>query len=212
MEARTSGRLSVVAKQAYYDGPAMPPQLARGYWRRMPDARVVLDVGCGAGDFGRLRPSQETEVHGVDNDAIAVQRALSFERAQCVDLDAAPLPYADATFDAVLAKDIFEHVEDPGRLAREIHRVTRPGGVIVASMVMAKPHRVWADYTHRRGFTADSARMLLGDAGFVVEDVWRMGPVPLSTRLGLLDAVPALLRVPMIDALWGASWEVQARR
>ena len=57
MEARTSGRLRVVGKQAYYDGPGMPPQLARGYWRRMGDARVVLDVGCGAGEFGRLRPS-----------------------------------------------------------------------------------------------------------------------------------------------------------
>ncbi len=212
MEARTSGRLRVVGKQAYYDGPGMPPQLARGYWRRMGDARVVLDVGCGAGEFGRLRPSPDIEVHGVDNDAIAVARASRYERAQVSDLDAQPLPFADAMFDAVLAKDIFEHVADPGGLAREIYRVARPGAVVLASMVMAKPHRVWADYTHRRGFTAASARLVLEDAGFVVDEVWRMGPVPMSTRLGLLDAVPSLLRIPPLDALWGASWEVQARR
>lgn len=212
MEARARGGLSVIAKQAYYDGPSMPAQLARGYWRRMPGARAVLDVGCGAGDFGRWRPSDAVEVHGVDHDAIAVERASRWERARQSDLDAQPLPYADMTFDGVLAKDIFEHVADPGRLAREIYRVTRPGGVVVASMVMARPHRVWADYTHLRGFTRASARLLLEDAGFRVEEIWRMGPVPLSTRLGLLDAVPSLLRVPPLDALWGASWEVQARR
>lgn len=217
MEARTRGSLrhdalAVVAKQAYYDGPSMPPQLARGYWRRMAGARVVLDAGCGAGDFGRFRPSDDIDVHGIDHDAIAVERASRYERARQCDVDSEPLPYADATFDAVLAKDIFEHVQNPGGLAREVARVTRPGGVVVASMVMARPHRVWADYTHLRGFTRESARLLLEDAGFHIDEIWRMGPVPLSTRLRLLDAVPALLRVPPLDALWGASWEIEARR
>ena len=215
MEARTRGRLraaaQAVAKQAYYDGPSMPPQLARGYWRRLGAQQRVLDLGCGAGDFGRFAP-EGTVVHGVDCDAIAVERASRFERALQVDLDAQPLPYDDGTFDAALAKDIFEHVQDPGMLARELYRAMRPGGVVVASVVMARPRRVWADYTHLRGFTRDSARLLLADAGFEVEAIWRMGPVPLSRRLGLIDAVPALLRVPLFDALWGASWEVQARR
>ena len=37
-----------------------------------------------------------------------------------------------------------------------------------------------------------------------------MGGVPLSDRLGFTDAVPQLLRVPVLDALWGSSWELRA--
>jgi len=54
--------------------------------------------------------------------------------------------------------------------------------------------------------------MLLEDVGYHVEAVWRMGGVPLSSRLGLIDAVPLLLRVPLFDALWGSSWELRARK
>ncbi len=212
MAPHSARRLSIVAKQVYYRDARMAPELAAIYYAHFAGAKTILDAGCGTGDFGRLRPSPAIEVHGVDVDARAIAEASQHERAVCVDLDRAPLPYADATFDGVLAKDIFEHVQDPGELASEICRVMQPGGVLVASVVMARPHRVWADYTHLRGFTQRSARLLLEDAGFRVEAVWRMGPVPLSTRLGAIKHIPALLRVPLFDAWWGASWELRARR
>lgn len=212
MEATSASRLRHVAKQAYYREAGMPRQLAAMYYAHLAGARRMLDVGCGTGDFGRWRPSAEVEVHGVDVDALAVETASRWERAFRVDLDAQPLPFADASFDGALAKDIFEHVREPGALARELHRVLQPGAPCVVSVVMARPRRVWADYTHLRGFTRESAVMLLEDAGFTVEAVWRMGPVPLSRRLGFLPLVPALLRVPLFDALWGASWELRARR
>jgi SAM-dependent methyltransferase len=211
-EAGISQGAGPVAKLAYYRDADMRPGLAARYYREFGDARTILDVGCGTGDFGRLRPSEAISVCGVDVDPIAVEHAQRHERAFRVDVDREPLPFDEGTFDGVLAKDIFEHVGDPGRLAREAFRVLKPGGVIVASMVMARPRRVWADYTHLRGFTERSARLLLEDAGFEVEAIWRMGGVPLSNRLGLMDAVPHLLRVPLFDALWGSSWELRARR
>lgn len=210
MDAMAGGGVGVAAKQAYYREAGMPPGLAARYLRQFGGARTILDLGCGTGEFGRLA-GPGVEVHGIDVDPLAVEAASRWERTRFADLDAEPLPYADATFDAVLAKDIFEHLRQPARLAREAHRMLRPGGVIVASVVMARPRRVWADYTHVRGFTERSARMLLEDAGFRVEAVWRMGGVPGTGRLGLIDAVPALLRVPVFDALWGSSWELRAR-
>jgi len=212
MEARSLDGARVIAKQAYYESAGMPRALALRYWREFEGARTVLDVGSGSGDFGRHCPYPDVDVHGVDADARAIELASQYERALLVDVDDAPLPYEDGRFDAVLAKDVFEHVKEPGGLAQEIYRVTKPAGVIVASMVMARPRRVWADYTHRRGFTRESARLLLEDAGFRVEAIWRMGPVPLSARLNFIDRVPGLLRVPPLDALWGASWELRARR
>lgn len=198
-------------KLRYYEGRTLRPAVARFYLRRLSAVRRLLDVGCGTGELGRYAAAEGIEVHGVDVDEGAVAKAAAFEQAICLDLDRDDLPYEDGFFDAVLARDVFEHLRDPARAAREVRRVLRPGCVAVVSVVMARPKRVWADYTHVRGFTKDAARLLLEDAGLAVEDVWPMGPVPLSSRLGFVALLPFLLRVPGPAQLWGVSWELQAR-
>jgi SAM-dependent methyltransferase len=200
------------SKLAYYDERRMPRAVARHYLAQFNGAPKILDVGCGTGELGRHRGESGFEIHGVDGDPGAVQKARRFEHALCLDLESGALPYEDESFDAVLARDILEHLHDPNRLAHEIYRVIRPGGLLVASVVMARPRKVWADYTHVRGFTLSSARLLLEDAGFRVDRIYRMGPVPLSSRLGFVKWVPLLLRLPVVNQVWATSWEVVARR
>jgi SAM-dependent methyltransferase len=204
--------MTVQSKLAYYDDRRMPATVAARYLAKFTGATKILDLGCGTGELGRHRGSLELEIHGVDGDALAVEEAQQFEQAICLDLESSVLPYEDESFEAVLARDILEHLQDPGRLAREIYRVMRPGGVLVASVVMARPRKVWADYTHVRGFTQASARLLLEDAGFAVNGIARMGAVPLSSRLKFVKLVPFLLRIPLINQVWAASWELTARR
>ena len=189
----------------------MPVSLQAMYFREFDGAHRILDVGCGTGELGRNRPSPDVGVFGVDIDAGALQQAARFETVTLVNLESEPLTYKDASFDAVLAKDIFEHLQDPGNLAREVARVLRPGGVIVVSVVMARPRAVWADYTHVRGFTKHTATQLLEDAGLAVEKLWRMGGVPLSGRLGFIWLLPKLLRLPGCNQLWASSWELLSR-
>ena len=43
--------------------------------------------------------------------------------------DGTALPFPDATFDAVHASWLLEHVPDPARVVAEVHRVLKPGGV-----------------------------------------------------------------------------------
>jgi SAM-dependent methyltransferase len=203
--------MTASAKQTYYRDRAMPANLQATYFREFDGARRILDVGCGTGELARGRCSPEVKVFGVDIDTGALRQAARFEVVARVDLEWS-LPYRDASFDAVLAKDIFEHLQHPGRLASEVVRVARPGGVVVVSVVMAKPRAVWADYTHVRGFTKHTATQLLEDAGLRVERVWRMGGVPLSSRLGLVWLVPTLLRLPGFSQLWSSSWELKARK
>jgi SAM-dependent methyltransferase len=203
--------VTTVAKQVYYRNRGMPASL-RTLYRREEGARRILDLGCGTGELGRGRQAQDEEVFGVDIDIGALRQAMRFEKVTCVDLESSPLPYRDASFDAVLAKDIFEHLHDPGRLAREVARVARPGAVVITSVVMAKPRTVWADYTHVRGFTRRTASQLLEDAGLKVERIWRMGGVPLSGRLGFVRLVPTLLRLPGCSQLWASSWQLKARK
>ena len=200
-------------KCAYYQHGGMRRQLAERYYHEFgPGARLVLGVGCGTGEFGRYQPRPHIEVLGVDADPGAIEAADRYERAHRIELESQPLPFDDGTFDAALVKDIFKHVQYPGRPAAEICQAIRLGDVLMASMVIDRPSRVWADYTHVRGFTRASARMLLEDAGFRVTKMWLMGGVPLSSRLGLIPLVPHLLRLPLAHQLWAFSWEISAMR
>jgi SAM-dependent methyltransferase len=50
------------------------------------------------------------------------------------------LPFADATFDAVLSLVVLEHVRDPFRCASEITRVLKPGGRLYAAVPFLQPY------------------------------------------------------------------------
>ena len=104
----------------------------------------VLDVGCGMGNvLGRL---PQYERHGIDIVADFVEIA----RERGIDAivgEVESLPYPDASFDAVLAIDIFEHVLDPNVAAAEILRVLRPGGAVLVRTPNAEDMAGYVDLT-----------------------------------------------------------------
>jgi SAM-dependent methyltransferase len=57
---------------------------------------------------------------------------VSFGPRTSLICDAHDIPFADNTFDAVIAQAVLEHVVDPQRCVAEIHRVLNPTGVVYA--------------------------------------------------------------------------------
>ena len=103
----------------------------------------VLDVGSGVGHWGRLLshvlPADATVV-GVDREPAWVEEAA--RRAHEHGLgdrfayrlgDAHELPFEDASFDLVTCQTLLIHVPDPRAVIREMMRVVRPGGLVLAS-------------------------------------------------------------------------------
>jgi ubiquinone/menaquinone biosynthesis C-methylase UbiE len=190
----------------------MKRAVAHFYWSHLGGGKKVLDLGCGTGELGRYK-RDGTEVWGVDFNRALVEDASRYEMAQVWDLDLpTPLPFPESYFDAVVAKDILEHLQKPWRTLAEIRRVIKPGGIILASVICHRSHSTWSDYTHVRGFTIRSLRQMFTDAGFRVVDVWRMGGVPLTSRFNLIWLVPQLLRFPPFDWVWTRSYEIKAQR
>jgi SAM-dependent methyltransferase len=200
------------ARRAAYRGRGVPPALVRYYFSRLGPVGRVLDLGCGSGAVGAHRPDRSTEVYGVDADEGAVAAARAHERAMHADLDRGELPFEDAFFDAVIARDVLEHLARPWDILADVRRVLATGGRLLVSVPMPKPSVVWGDYTHVRGFTKAALRLLLEDCGFDVEAVWRMGGVPGTARLGLIGWVPRLLAIPGLGRLWASSFEALAVR
>jgi len=162
--------------------------------------------------MGRLKPDSAIEVYGLDIDEWAVAKALQYENAQVWNLEAQQLPFDESYFDAILAKDILEHLQTPWTLVMEIYRALRPGGIVIASVAMAKPRIVWNDYTHIRGFTSNALRILFEDSGFDVLHVRKKGGVPLAGKLHFVKWIHILLRFAPFDFLFGTSFEIKARK
>jgi ubiquinone/menaquinone biosynthesis C-methylase UbiE len=106
----------------------------------------VLEVGCGNGVFlpflaAAVGPGGH--VVGIDHSPQFVASAQERMRAAGVanivtvqEADACELPFADATFDAAHCERVLMHIDDPTAALREMRRVVKPGGVVVA----AEPH------------------------------------------------------------------------
>lgn len=188
------------------------PDLVAYYYQHFGGVSKVLDLGCGLGCLGRLKPDPDIEVYGLDIDEGAVAVAAQYEDAQTFDLENQRLPFEDEYFDAILAKDILEHLQAPWELVAEIYRILKPGGTVIATAAMAKPRIVWDDYTHIRGYTNHALRMLFEDNAFKVIHIRKKGGIPLAGKLHFVKWTHILLRFPPLDYFFGTSVEIKARR
>jgi SAM-dependent methyltransferase len=118
------------------------------------DRYRVLDVGCGAKPYEPLFAPYASAYVGVD--PVDNQRA---ELKGSVEA----LPVDDGTYDVVLCNQVLEHCDDPSRAVSELHRVTAPGGRVLASThgVMAY-HPSPTDYWR---WTHAGLEKLFGDNG-----------------------------------------------
>jgi SAM-dependent methyltransferase len=112
------------------------------WWRWVADHAVfgrgerVLEVGCGPGWFWAavadavpfdLALTLTDLSPGMVEDAALKVGALGRYRIDTAVADVVHLPFADESFDAVLAMHMFYHVTDPARGMAEIARVLKPG-------------------------------------------------------------------------------------
>jgi ubiquinone/menaquinone biosynthesis C-methylase UbiE len=107
---------------------------------RPRSGRRILDVGCGTGtaevQLSRLRLTQ-VDIAAVDLHLERVAQALQAARAHNLRAgfaaaDACALPFPNATFDSAFCVAVLQHITDAPSAVREMARVTRPGGRVVA--------------------------------------------------------------------------------
>lgn len=102
--------------------------------------RPILDVGCGGGEFASTSLDGPIEV-GVDvsNKQLELARATDrYERL--VQANAIALPYGRGTFNTVISISVLEHVNDYKSVISEMHRVLKPGGVLLVTVVLRDLH------------------------------------------------------------------------
>jgi SAM-dependent methyltransferase len=111
--------------------------------QRPPEGLQILDIGCGLGMYTQAFSRYSEQVYGTEVEHERAVQAL--ERATgVVHAVGECLPFRSNTFDLVFNNEVIEHVSDDRQTAREMVRVTRPGGHVVTFC----PNRLWPFETH----------------------------------------------------------------
>jgi ubiquinone/menaquinone biosynthesis C-methylase UbiE len=122
--AESLDRISLAGERVRY-AAAIKPLLA------LPKSAPILELGCGSGRL--LRALAALGYHNLVGSEISqarlrqiAGRGPSVARLVCTS----EVPFAAATFDAVVSAAVIEHVVDPPGWLIELTRVTRPGGLV----------------------------------------------------------------------------------
>ncbi|HDH57237.1 MAG TPA: class I SAM-dependent methyltransferase [Bacteroidetes bacterium] len=105
----------------------------------LPEGHIprILDIGCGTGIIlPELARRTGGEICAMDNllqdRSLRGMMELEGISAHLATADLLHLPYASDSFEAVLAISVLEHIEALAEACGEIHRVLKPGGIVVA--------------------------------------------------------------------------------
>ena len=132
---------------------------------------IVLDLGCGYGEFINNIEASRKYAMDLNPDAPAhLAKNIEFLHQDC----SAPWPMPDNTLDVVFTSNFFEHLPDKATLGRtldEIRRCLKPGGRLVAMGPNIKyvPGTYWDFWDHYVILTELSLREALETRGFRID-------------------------------------------
>jgi ubiquinone/menaquinone biosynthesis C-methylase UbiE len=122
----------------------------------------VLNIGAGQGSFTRLLEARGFRVVSADASAAAVEVLRGRVGGESVVADMTALQFADSEFDALVAGEVLEHIEDDVKALSEAARVLRSGGVAAISV---PAHPAWFGESDRwAGHVRRYTRQTLSEA------------------------------------------------
>ena len=172
-----------------------------------PEAKRVLDLGCGTGFFLAELEQQRPGAVGLDisHDMLLVSEKY-VPGARVITADAETLPFADGSFDTIFCKGCLHHTRDHVGFLAKSRRALSEGGVMILSepcndnflirwariaLYFFSPYFDLGD----KGFKKEQLREMCEDAGFEVAEARRYGVLAylfggFPDHLGVLKYVP----------------------
>jgi SAM-dependent methyltransferase len=177
------------------------PSIFTGYLfkkYKINNGALLLDLGCGRGEFLNGFIDMGVDGHGVDFTDAAI-KACPKAIIKQADIENDGLPYPDNYFDVVFSMSVIEHFHNPDILIKEVYRCLKPGGLaIIMAPSWEYNYRIYfEDYTHRTPFMMPALKNILNIHGFNEVNViffkqlpilwgnlyWAFNPLSFITRL-----------------------------
>jgi SAM-dependent methyltransferase len=112
---------------------------------------IILDLGCGKNKWpGSIGAD-------ISPDSLA---------DLVCDLNRYPLPFKSDSFDKVVSRQVFEHLDNVEKLMRDIHRISKRGSRVSVSVPHFSSFYSYADPSHKRSFSVFAFDKLAARTGF----------------------------------------------
>ncbi|MEO8034228.1 MAG: class I SAM-dependent methyltransferase [Acidobacteriota bacterium] len=168
---------------------------------KLPAGARVLDGAVGLGQLSGRMQQRGYRVTGIDYSFDAVLHVRRTSTIPAVVGDMTRMPFRDGAFDGVTTGETLEHLDDDAAAAREIGRVLREGGAVIATVPALQS--LWSSsddyYEHRRRYSREALTSMFRAASFVIEKATFWGfPVVLAyDTLFLLPMNKRRARLPV---------------
>lgn len=209
---------------AFYDDPliaAAERYFASAEWQAVSNilqnrTGKALDVGAGRGIASYALARSGFAVTALEPDPSAVVGTAAIHRLagearlpiEVVEDFSERLPFADGTFDVVFARAVLHHMRDLDSACREMFRVLRPGGMLIAARehvisrgvdlgAFLDQHPLHHLYGGEHAYCLDRYVEALRAAGFAAIEVL----APLSSPINLFPYTIETLRAAVVERL-----------
>jgi len=173
-------RHHLLKRRAYVDG------LLSDYVRTATRPLIGLDIGCGDGTHLEWLRGYVSELYASDYNIMRLVRARTFNQARCLFMaDITNYPVNDNTFDVIFFNHVLEHIPDDVSALAELHRVLKPGGLLVLGtpnegvwfwqLAYRLQPRMVRTSDHVQFYTAETLAAKCKAAGFSIRVIKHMG-------------------------------------
>jgi SAM-dependent methyltransferase len=155
---------------------------------------LVLDAGSGRAAWRRIILETATSYESIDH---APRRGeVPTWIGDVCEMSQVP----NARYDTVVCHQVLEHVRRPAAALEHIHRVLKPGGVLIVSVPhLSRRHELPHDYFR---YTQEGLDSAMSDAGFTVERIVAYGGLLAFVHHQTSMIVPGLVAgVPLVGPL-----------
>lgn len=172
---------------------------------------TILDVGCGASPYKFLFDANKAKYVGID---IVEADQFDYRNSEVISFNGKDIPFADNTYDGVMCTEVLEHVHEYQALVDEIHRVMKPGSVLMLTVPWsARYHYIPFDFFR---YTPSTLKLIFKDFKDVriigrgtdvtsiiakVLVIWFRNMVQSKGNLNILTFFLALLFTPFVVPL-----------
>ena len=202
--------------------------LQRATWQRFlrvmhrhAPAGRLLDVGCGAGTFLVQAQQAGYDVYGQEVSPYFVQYCREEHKLPIYEGELNALALQEGSFDVTAAFDVIEHHPHPEQMLQQMHRLLKPGGLIVISThdignfyarLYGAKWRYLNPVGHLTYFTRQTLREMLRQAGFQILQTGGIHTIDNGRLAVMRNKIVQFVRVILLRSLIIAFYKPVAGR